>query len=424
MTNSKIISLTTCGALLYALDVFCEISKEEISVDSLICWGERGLVSTMLLDIYQSSMREGWTPFFDTFHFVKPFWEGRTITSFSVVVEPDFSNEGFGHPDAIAKFEFEDQASVVVILEAKRLPYSKTCLSPTQRGGAGYNSKLNGQLELNHCLALALSSFRGEQEALGEPEWVLYTPYGSDRRGKLRCLKNPVVVEEIARPCSGLEFRSYYHLLITTDPSDPLDDPKNQPLWPELFHPDFPFQNCWRQLRGQFAWASWDKIETTVQRLRTEGKLQLPSLFLPTIEKNRRNFKAGIGSQAEEALTSIESDPDSTLEPGEENDIPISAELVTTKRGSRGATMIYAPSINPKTFLHFSWLNDSCAIRDYSQSPNILPLEDRSMNATAVRSRIKREVSVRNRPPISNTKYWHETTLNLNKTEMLQISHQ
>src|SRR5208337_5054340 len=101
----------------------------------------------------------------------------------------------------------------------------KSSTAPSQRGGAGYNSSLNGQLELNHCLALALSAFSEDQRVLCEPEWILHSPYGSERRGRLRCLKNPVVVEELAKPFSGLAFSSYYHLVITTDSSDPLDDP-------------------------------------------------------------------------------------------------------------------------------------------------------------------------------------------------------
>lgn len=388
------------------------------SKDSVIIWGERGLVSTMFIDFFRASGRKGWVTFLRALGFVTPLGQDNKIESVSLVIEPDFSNEGFGHPDAIARFDLEGGQSAVAILEAKRLPYAKSSTAPSQRGGAGYNSSLNGQLELNHCLALALSAFSEDQRVLCEPEWILHSPYGSERRGRLRCVKNPVVVDELARPFSGLAFSSYYHLVITTDSSDPLDNPENQLFWPELYHPDYPFQNCWKQLRTQYAWTSWDKIETVMKGLDSAGELKEGSLFLPTIEKNRRNFKSGTGAKPEvEVPIEPELDSAEEMNPGGVPFTPASPHSAA-KRGNRGATMIYAPSINPRTFLHFSWLNESCAIRDYSQSPNIMPLEDWSRSTAEVTSKIAKEIFIRNRQPISDFKYWYETTLNLNKKEL------
>ncbi len=83
--------------------------------------------------------------------------------------------------------------------------------------------------------------------------------------------------------------------------------------------------------------------------------------------------------------------------------------------------MIFAPSLNPGTFLHFSWLNGSCALRDYSNSPNIMPFEDRSKRKSEVIAKIVKEIAIRNRKPISDTRYWHETTQNLNKSELTSL---
>lgn len=385
---------------------------------SIVMWGERGLVATMLTDFFRASKQAGWSPFLQSFNFPKPFWGETEPRSVSVVIEPDFSNEGFGHPDAILKFSYEGKEPAVLILEAKRLPYAKCCDSPSNRGGAGYNSTLNGQLELNHCLALALSTFTGEEKQLTEPEWILHSPYGSERRGKLRSLKNPVVVEEVVKHYAGVSFRRIYHLVVTVDPSDPFESPGTHPLWPELYHPDYPFRNCFTELRGQFAWSSWEKLEAALRRLDDQGNLAEGSFFLPTYEKNRKNFKASIG--AEVAVSKPEwSDTDSELSNGEVmGPLEPSAVGRLENRGTRGATMIYAPVLNPKTFLHFSWRNESCAIRDYSQSPNIMPLEDRSKSHSMVRPKIVKEIFIRNREPISNTKSWHETTMNLNRTEL------
>ena len=333
-------------------------------------------------------------------------------------IEPDFSNQGFGHPDAVIRLNFESGAARVIILEAKRLSYYKSCVPPSTRGGAGYNSSLNGQLELNHCLALALSEFDESKHELREPDWILHTPYSIERRGKLRRLQNPAVVDELVRPLSGISFRDIRHLIITSDVSEPFSDSANEPVWPELYHPEFPFQNCWKQLRGQFGWSSWAKVEGFFQKLVANANSP-DSLFLTAIDRNRRNFKAGTGSQGMGDELDESSQEDLVETGAEAITVPAAqSRSLPANRGSRGGSMIYAPGINSSTFLHFSWLSESCAIRDYSRSPNIMPLEDRSMRTSEVLAGITREVAIRNRRPISDMRYWNETTLELNKIEL------
>ena len=386
-------------------------------MDSLILWGERGMVAAMLVDLYRGSNARSWQSFLEICGYSSsPARAG--IRSVSAVVEPDFSNQGFGHPDGVVKFEMEDDTCSVVILEAKRLAYGKVCVPPVIRGGAGYNSFLNGQLELNHCLALALSDHKGEGLELQEPDWILHSPYNSDRRGKLRSLKNQAVIEQIARPFAGLPFRSYFHLVITTDTSNPFDNTANQEFWPELYHPDYPFQNCWKELRPQFGWASWDAVENTMKRIASAQNDVEGSIFLPTLEGNRRNFKSGLGVVSTEESTTVIA---STAEDESAKTQIAIPDSVVASRGNRSATMIFAPSLNPGTFLHFSWLNGSCALRDYSNSPNIMPFEDRSKRKSEVIAKIVKEIAIRNRKPISDTRYWHETTQNLNKSELTSL---
>jgi hypothetical protein len=375
------------------------------------------MVAAMLVDFHRGSRTQKWESFLETCSYHSSP-SGCGISSVSAVVEPDFSNQGFGHPDGLIKFELNDGTCSVVILEAKRLAYGKVCAPPATRGGAGYNSFLNGQLELNHCLALALSDHKGEGLELREPDWIVHSPYNSDRRNKVRSLKNQAVIEQVVRPFSGLPFRSYFHLVITTDTSNPFDNPANQDFWPELYHPDYPYQNCWKELRSQFGWVSWDSVESTTERFASGTSDTEGSIFLPTLEANRRNFKNGLGTISTEENTdviSVRLDDQSATTP-----------IATPKsaggpRGTRGATMIYAPSINPSTFLHFSWLNESCALRDYSNSPNIMPFEDRSKRKSDVTAKIVKEIAIRNRRPISDTRYWHETTKNLNETELTTL---
>jgi len=388
----------------------------------------------------------GWDAFLRTcFQSGKFLPPGDSIRSVHAVVEPDFSNEGFGHPDAVLRFDFDSGTQCVVILEAKRLPYLKCTASPSLRSGAGYNSTLNGQMELNHCLALALSSFQDASPLLTEPEWILHSPYASERRGRLRCLKNPAVIDDIVKPLAGLPFQSFLHLVITTDSSDPLDNPACAAFWPELYHPDYPFQNCWTHLRERYAWTSWARIESFFRMIDPETPRQ-PPLFLATLEKNRQNFKSGIGTIEESTTSRLEltqhlpfkaatgvvlacdAEANGEYITGDPQllaaSVPESGAPSAGRRGGRGASMIYAPSINSNTFIHFSWLNESCALRDYSTSPNIMPLEDRERRTSEVVAQIAREIVVRKRAPISDHKSWHETTTELNRTELARLKTQ
>src|SRR6266851_3896356 len=102
-------------------------------MDSLILWGERGLVAAMLVDICRGSKAQSWHSFLETCSYPSSP-EGCGIRSVSAVVEPDFSNQGFGHPDGLIKLELEDDTSSVLILEAKRLAYGKVCLPHATRG--------------------------------------------------------------------------------------------------------------------------------------------------------------------------------------------------------------------------------------------------------------------------------------------------
>jgi hypothetical protein len=214
-----------------------------------------------------------------------------------------------------------------------------------------------------------------------------------------------------------MAFRSYYHLLITSDESNPLDDASNEPALPELYHPEYPFQNCWSDFRSQYGWASWDKTASLVRSLLSDGRLQ-QSLFLATFERNRRNFKS-ISELISETAAPIDDEDTFDLEEKVRSEPRPSSRSTGTAHGSgRGATMINAPKINPNTFVHFSWLNESCAIRDYSKSPTIMPYENRNFRTSDVRHSVAKQVVIRNRRPISDTRYWYETTMNLNKSEL------
>ncbi|HPV09020.1 MAG TPA: hypothetical protein PLD57_18285 [Aggregatilineales bacterium] len=251
-------------------------------------WGERGLVASMLIDLAQLRGISHWESLFrECVEGARPL--EAPIRSVMVVVEPDFSNTGFGHPDAMLRLDLDNGSARAVILEAKRRPYINSCKPPGARGTPGFNSSLNGQLELNHCLAIALAAHRPDSEELYEPAWVLETPYAADRRGHTRGVRSSVVMEEIVRPFSGIPLSGFMHVVITTDSSNPFADATSRKLLPELFMPNSLTDSRWDCLHDQYGWTSWWRIARFFAGLESAGTL-IDSLFLPTFAKNRRNL--------------------------------------------------------------------------------------------------------------------------------------
>lgn len=187
------------------------------------------------------------------------------------------------------RLDLESGSSRAVIMEAKRQRYINSCKPPGARGAPGFNSSLNGQLELNHCLAIALAAHGATDAGLYEPAWVLDTPYALDRRGNTRGVRSPVVMEEIVKPFSGIPLSGFSHLVITTDSSNPFADGSCRTLFPELFTADSLHQSCWHCLREQYGWTSWWRIARLFADLESAGALN-ESLFLPTFSKSRRNL--------------------------------------------------------------------------------------------------------------------------------------
>ena len=65
------------------------------------------------------------------------------------------------------------------MLEAKTGTFAQTTADPAcRRKGKKFNSTLNGQIELNHRLTLALEAFH-DGFPLIEPQWVADTPFAN-----------------------------------------------------------------------------------------------------------------------------------------------------------------------------------------------------------------------------------------------------
>jgi hypothetical protein len=80
-------------------------------------------------------------------------------------------------------------------------------------------------------------------------------------------------------------------------------------------------------------------------------------------------------------------------------------------------SLIYAPQINPRTFLHFSWRNESCALRDYSRSDTEEPSPDRKQTSYVERM-IDKEIRVPNKKNVQDVSFWHQKILEENNVHL------
>ena len=86
-------------------------------------------------------------------------------------------------------------------------------------------------------------------------------------------------------------------------------------------------------------------------------------------------------------------------------------------RNVMDVALIYAPNVNQRTFLHFSWKNESCALRDYSLSDVREPIPDRTHSKSGVARLVEKEVEVprKGRGNIHQVAFWHELILRMNR---------
>lgn len=349
-------------------------------------WGERGLVATFFADLHLCGNLDAYNAFLDGIEIPNPNFP-RTATRIISFIEPDFANTGFGHPDAVLRVE-SDKDEFVFILEAKRGCYLSACKPVSSRGvpRSGYNSSLNGQLELDYALALALHAFKENDSELVEPEWIKDTPYSMERKemGRRR-LKNQNVLRAVVNEICGLPLENYFFISMTNDRSNPYPSEGNNQVLPELFHPAFGVKNCWHEMKHQFGWVNFQTLETVVRSLLDESVGMGESLFLKTMELNRTNMPAGI------AVNHSQNGPE-----------------------SRGISLIYAPTIQSGTFLHFSWWGESCALRDYSLHPTSEPIPQRKYTTSQIRLLVEREIQVLREGSTKNVTHWHRRICDLN----------
>ena len=335
-------------------------------------WGERGIVATFFADMHLFAAECDWAAFLNSIETPACNFPRHT-TAATAIIEPDFGNKGFGHPDAVLILE-EDEKRFVVVFEAKRKPYARSC--GKVRGEKGYNSTLKGQLELNYVLAVSLSTFGAEYISLTEPEWIANTPYALGRDGGHRAvLKNEAVMNAYVRKLSELPLENYFHVVLTTDTENPLIDPLQGKLLPEIYQASDPSRNVWTTARNQFGWLNYECLKTVAAKLRRPDDPRM-NLFAASFGFNLANMSKKVG-------------------------------MVGTHR-TKKTVLVYIPDINAESYLHCSYQGDTCKLRDYTKSRTTDPIAD---------ARFKTEQVLRMAvPPVlqavavryTNVQFWHD----------------
>ena len=375
-------------------------------------WGERGLIATFFADLNQLAEPETINNFLQNVGFTEtPMISSLPPLAIHYIIEPDFGTKGFGSPDAVIALEYQDSRAVIIV-EAKLKEFVSACSPRSKRGQRGFNSSLNGQLELDYCLAMALSEYHGGATELVEPKWVLSSPYKNERNGKLRRLKNRAVLEDVVSLICGIPLDQYYFLVITNDEQNPFPCVSDEYL-PELFKPESSgripsFTNGWSEYRRRFGWLNYVKMRTFIGSI--QSRLSQGSLFLQSLSINQRNMKGYSQLRKTEPATVT----------GQQEKLDV-YHLAGKKLSHSGQaiSLIYAPQINPHSFLHFSWKKEGCRLRDYSKSNTEEPLPDRKQTSQVERM-INKEISVprKTKEKVSAVSFWHQNILEANNAHL------
>ena len=377
-------------------------------------WGERGLIATFFADLNQLAEPETINNFLQIVEFPeRPMISSLSPVAIHYIVEPAFGKKGFGSPDAVIALEYQDSRAVIIV-EAKLKDFVSACSPRSKRGqkDSKFNSKLNGQLELDYCLAMALSEYHDGATELVEPKWVLSSPYKNERKGKLRRQKNPAVLEDVVSLLGGIPLDQYYFLVITTDEQNPFPRVSNDYL-PELFKPESSkripsFTNGWSEYRRRFGWLNYTKMRTFIGSI--QNRLPLGSFFLQSHNINQRNMKGHSQLRmTEQATVTVQQ---------EKLDVSHLAEKKLSHSG-QAVSLIYAPQINPRTFLHFSWKKEGCRLRDYSRSDTEEPAPDRKQTSHVERI-IDKEIGVprKDKKNVHAVSFWHQKIHDANNAHL------
>lgn len=341
----------------------------------LFSWGERGLVASYFQDVFACDGVTGWIAFLDAIGFPM---SGRVLEDAWGVVEPDFGTKGFGHPDFVAMLQFDSEPKrAALILEAKVGGYISA--SRIDRARKGFNSSINGQLELNHRLSMAFETYTTGDAQLVEPEWVLRCPeYETPSPDRPRYLKNRLVLERLVDMMGGLPLEQYHHVIITSDENDP------RQTIPQERRPRILLSETvddWDDFFSRLHWTNWS------------------TLFEHSANWSERGFRANY-----EFLRC------------NERRQPVHGSLPANRPFSGVSLIRLSQSFfpqNPPTFLYFSWKGASFRLRDFSGAAR-RDVHLRCSIGDLLENR-EDEQPIVQRQNLENYGWWHTQTLNANR---------
>ena len=223
------------------------------------------------------------------------------------------------------------------------MTYAEACGDPGSRDVKGYNSSINGQIELNHRLALALE--RGEVGGqIVDSGAVAATRYVAHDR--VRYVKDHGVREMLVPRLGGPGISRYLHLAITSDVANPFAAAPAPGMLPEIIVTADDL-DVWTEHCHRFGWISWSGLRALAERWKAQD-------FLESYRVNRHYLQAET-PVGDGAITPLPPD-----------------------RPASGVSLVLIPRLDATTALHFSWTPNNCALRNYLRpSADTHPLHPR-----------------------------------------------
>lgn len=265
----------------------------------IVLWGERGLINGLVLDLDYASKKDGkdillWEilcaiEFCGNMKSFRDLIDFNSIKDVVLFLEADLND--FGNPDLILLIELKNNRKIIVLVEAKAKSYKKSSQfdNPERRAKQGFNSSINGQLELNYRLSKVLSNYKpvdriwgNTDRILEEEPWVLNSGYRynlpnskTNKNSNLQLkrvsrLKHSVVMGNIVNRISGEPIENYFHVVITNDRTNPFLDPRSN--LPRIFSTNSLNKSQWESRKDNFGFISYKNIADVFLKKLIYGK--------------------------------------------------------------------------------------------------------------------------------------------------------
>ncbi|MHC4660139.1 MAG: hypothetical protein ACYS8W_00495 [Planctomycetota bacterium] len=261
--------------------------------------------------------------------------------------------------------ETEKGEKKVFFLEAKRSTYLESAMKRGNRRKKGFNSSINGQIELNYRFSRALLNRKpGEIKESSE----VFAAYGEN---KARILKNPFTIEKVVQKMECKDNMDFYHLILTSDDSNPFISGDTDDYFPGFFNENG--VNLYEEMKSNICWVGYENLLSVSN---DDG------YFSRNYGFNNRSIKTHATDQ----------------------------EMVKIDGKVHGVLIVFVPEYS-ENLLHLSWRGNSSVLRDYVsllEGPEKIPVSTEYLEG-----KIKqyRKAPAR-RKPYTNREYWYKHLMN------------